>query len=345
MVDTVSTDIKARRDLDLVGQVLKDRYRIIDSLGRGGFGAVFRAEDLEQGTVCAVKALRPALIESTEMYNRFRREAQLPSSMGHPNIVDILDSGKSPEGVPFFVMEYLEGEDLGAILRRLGPLPWRRVFKIALQLCSALAAAHQAGILHRDVKPENVFVVAGPSDDFVKVLDFGIAKRTNREGSIITRVGAFIGTPEYMSPEQATGDELDHRVDIYGVGILIYQLIVGEVPFKSKDELEVLNMHAKTPPVRPSVANPHVRLPPEAESLILRALAKRREDRFQTALEMATAMSMVLSDYDELATTDVPRLQMEIPQEPPHNSTWMAVVVGIGLGISVLALAGYFFLT
>lgn len=345
MVDTVSTDVRARRDLDLVGQVLKDRYHIVNTIGRGGFGAVFQAQDLQTGAVCAVKALRPALIESSEMFNRFKREAKLPSSIGHPNIVEILDSGKSPEGVPFFVMEYLAGEDLAAILRRLGPLPWRRVFQIAVQLCSALGAAHEAGILHRDVKPENVFVSQGPTGDMVKILDFGIAKRTNREGSVITRVGAFIGTPEYMSPEQATGDELDHRVDIYGLGILLYQLIVGEVPFKSRDELEVLNMHAKTPPVRPAVANPHVRLPPEAESVILKALAKRREDRYQTAVEMATAMQIVLGRYDEMATTDTPRLQMEIPQSPPDSPTWLAVVVGVGLGISVLALAGYLFLT
>ncbi len=345
MVDTVSLDNPAGRDLDLVGETLSDRYRIVDQLGRGGMGAVFRAEDQQTGQIHAIKVLRQSLIDSPEMFNRFRREAQVTSSIGHPNIVTISDFGRTSEGAPYFVMEYLEGLDLGALLRRDGPMPWRRVFGLALQICSALQAAHAAGILHRDVKPENFILLDSSKDDFIKVLDFGIAKRTDREGSVITRVGAFVGTPEYMSPEQARGDPLDARVDVYGVGVLLYHLIVGDVPFRGASEFEVLSKHAKEPPVPPTEANPHVRLPRDAEAVILRALAKAPEERHRAMWELAAALQGVLDEYAQRVTTSAPRLQMQAPAPPPPSTAWPAVIAGVGLGIGLLAAAGYFLLS
>ena len=354
MVDTVSTTQRGRRQIDLVGQTIVDRYRVTQKLGHGGFGAVFLAEDLRTGAICALKALRPALIDSSEMFTRFLREASLPSSIGHPNIVEIWDTGRTSTGTPFFVMEYLEGEDLGRLLAREGPLPWPRVFTIALQICSALHAAHQAGVLHRDVKPENFFLIAGHQNDFIKVLDFGIAKKTGREQSVITQAGAFVGTPEYMSPEQARGDELDRRVDVYGVGILLYNLVTGEVPFKGGSELEILNKHAKQPPAPPSQLNPAV--PDFVERVILRALAKAREDRYLSMQELAQALRDALErDVGDRAAApdsliaDAPAawssVSMPVPRPGPAAPTWLSVVAGLTLGVVLLAAAAYFFLS
>jgi serine/threonine-protein kinase len=344
VVDTVKTHHEGvPRKLELSGITLAGRYVIERQLARGGMGAVYRATDVETGRACAVKVLRAELHTSEEMAHRFRRETQVVSSLGHPNVVSVYDSGVTPDGAPYFVMEFLEGRDLGALLEAQGRLPWRRAFGIAEQICSALQAAHEAEILHRDVKPENFFMVSeagadSEHDDFVKVLDFGIAKRTAREGSMITKVGMFVGTPEYMSPEQARGDDLDARVDVYGLGVLLYHLVLGKVPFRGRDEFDVLTQHAKLLPEPPTLADASLELPPDAEHVILRALEKDPFDRYPSMAELGAALRQVLDAHTRPATSSS-RTRLPKP-EPEPSSPWGAVVAGLALGVAILAVAG-----
>ncbi|MCA9719203.1 MAG: serine/threonine protein kinase, partial [Myxococcales bacterium] len=207
----------------LVGQVLCDRYEILDKLGEGGMGTVYLAEHITIHKRCAIKVLSSEYANKQDLIDRFLQEARAASMISHENVVEITDFGTAPNGSVFFVMEWLDGEDLSSTVEREGALPWTRVKPIALQICRALGAAHDKGIIHRDMKPENCFrVKRSTSNDFIKVLDFGIAKVTtdDGEGKGLTKTGMIFGTPEYMSPEQAQGIRVDHRADIYAVGVI-----------------------------------------------------------------------------------------------------------------------------
>src|SRR4029450_11912856 len=212
----------------LVGTLLAGRYRIKKLCGEGGMGRVYEAEHVEIGRRVAVKVLHPAYSRTPEVVERFRREARAASKVGHPNIVDVTDSGTTDDGSFFFVMEFIEGVELGLVIFKEGPMAVQRALHIGAQMCDALQAAHDAGIIHRDLKPENVLLITKEGQpDFVKVLDFGIAKSTEVEetaksGRRLTRPGVAMGTPEYMAPEQAAGKPADPRSDIYAVGSILY---------------------------------------------------------------------------------------------------------------------------
>ena len=322
VVDTVDMDRRSRENLPTPGQLIGERYRVEQLLGTGGMGSVYLATHVDIRKKVAIKVLRPELVDTADIFKRFRQEAKAASKIGHANIVNVSDFGQLPGGAPYFVMEYLQGSDLGSMLRREGAMQWQRAFMVANQICSALHAAHEAGIIHRDVKPENFFIVSGEQvesivgsggkapADMVKVLDFGIAKLTGNDQSFVTRTGVFIGTPEYMSPEQAEGLDLDGRVDIYGVGVMLYQLVTGRVPFKGVDEFDILNKHCTVPAEPPSKARPEGQIPPRADAVILRALAKKRDERFQTMEAFGAALVAAVEAKDEplaatpTATTD-----------------------------------------
>jgi serine/threonine-protein kinase len=283
----------------LVGTTLNGRYYVEKKLGEGGMGAVYAAQHITLEKRVALKVLHGEFTRKPDLVERFLLEAKSASKIRHENVIDISDFGQTPEGAVFFAMEFLEGRDLHDVLARAKitgePIPWSRNRDIFLQICAALSAAHSKGIVHRDLKPENIYLVewAG-QQDFVKLLDFGIAKMTevdSEEGRKLTRTGMLFGTPEYMSPEQARGDKADHRVDIYAMGCILYQLIVGEVPFKSDNFMGILSQHLteEPPPVTPEQLS-RVGAPPALASVVMKALAKEREDRFQTIDEMADAV-------------------------------------------------------
>ena len=278
----------------LVGQTLAGRYRILKKLGEGGMGIVYLGEHVMLEKKVAVKLLSEDMSRKQDLVQRFMQEAKAASRVGQENIIDVTDVGQTPEGMVFFVMEFLDGQDLSSLLRKQGAPPWPRILHIVSQICRALSAAHAKGIIHRDLKPENVFLVErGGRQDFVKVLDFGIAKMSGAEGegARLTRTGMIFGTPEYMSPEQARGEKVDHRVDIYALGVIVYEMICGEVPFKADSFMGVLTKHMMETPQSPSARRPELGVPADVEQFVMRALSKDREQRFQTMEEFAAAMA------------------------------------------------------
>lgn len=340
-------------NLDLVDTVLADRYRVVKKLGEGGMGSVYLAEHTTINKRLAIKVLSPEFSHKQDLVDRFLQEARAASMIDQENVVEITDFGSTPNGSVFFVMEYLNGEDLSDTIKNNGPLPWSRVKPIMLQIVEALKSAHEAGIIHRDMKPENCFrIKRGSNHDFIKVLDFGIAKVTSDEGEgkNLTRTGMIFGTPEYMSPEQAKGEKVDHRVDVYALGVILYELLTGRVPFTADTFMGILTKHMFEPPAAPSTVVPHANIPADVEAIILKALQKDREYRFQDMTDMGAAIEKVGSGS---AAVSVVEEVVALPaggetsfknraathglvddDEPPKSKTGM--VVGLGLAAAVL---------
>ena len=264
-------------------------------LGEGGMGAVYLAEHPSIGRQVAIKVLRAELGRDEQSLARFINEARAANSIRHPNIIEILDSGVTENGISYLVMELLRGESLTARIKRKGKLPPNEAVALVMQTASALGAAHAKGIVHRDLKPDNLFVVpdeANPGSEHIKVLDFGIAKLqiTAPGGFVKTRTGALMGTPIYMSPEQCLGTkEVDARSDIYSLGAILYELTTGRPPFISEGFGALLNMHLNQPPRPPREIEPAIS--PGLESAMLRMLAKKPEARFQSMAEVESVLA------------------------------------------------------
>jgi serine/threonine protein kinase len=287
-------------------------YRALAPLGQGGMGEVYLAEHPEIGRRVAIKVLRTEFSQDPALLGRFLNEARAANAIRHPNIMEILDSGTTDDGMPYLVMELLEGETLKSRIARLGRLPLAQALDFCSQTASAVGAAHAKGIIHRDLKPDNLFVIhvqvqaqaqmqadmhpqgAEPGDvprEQVKVLDFGIAKLQTvpRADSVRTRTGTLMGTPIYMSPEQCLGTrEIDSRTDIYSLGVILYEMLCGRPPFVSVGFGELVNMHLNVPPPPPRTLRPD--LPPEVEGIVLRMLAKDVALRFGSMSEVRAAI-------------------------------------------------------
>ena len=281
---------------NLLGRVVAGKFTIEEHVGAGAMGEVFRARHVALDTIVALKIMRPDIAKDPMFKERFYREAKAASRLEHANSVRVLDYGVEPDGLVYIAMEFLHGRDLLSVLRDEWPLPDARIVDILVQALSAVSVAHELGIIHRDLKPENIMVNVGADDDgqrpyHVKVCDFGIAKLSDprafesaNDGKALTSSGTLIGTPEYMSPEQARGDVLDARSDIYSVGIILYQLLVGRVPFSAENALGVVLKQVTDEPVLPSLVRRGVNA--RLEAICMRALKKSREERYQTAKEM-----------------------------------------------------------
>ncbi len=268
------------------------KYEIIGEIGRGGFAAVYEAVDTTLDRTVALKALAPHLLWDPSFPERFQQEAKLAANLKHPNIVVIYEFGKL-EGVAYIAMEYLGGQNLAGLVREKGALAPSRILKITSQVASALDYAHSQRLVHRDVKPSNIMVGA---DDHVTVTDFGIAKAA--AATALTTTGKIFGTPEYMSPEQAMGTrELDARSDNYSLGVVVYQMFTGQVPFSGETPLGVMRCHADEPPPPPSQINPAT--PRAVETVLLKALAKDRDERYQRAGDMVLALEEALREKAE----------------------------------------------
>ncbi|MEM6292410.1 MAG: serine/threonine-protein kinase [Myxococcota bacterium] len=275
------------------GTVLAGRYRVERVIGEGGMGEVYLARHLTIDKLLAIKVLSPERARRPRTVSRFLQEAKASSKIRHENVVDITDFGKD-DGRAFFVMEYLDGEDLSAILKRGGRMPWQRARAIIIQVLEALTAAHQASIIHRDIKPHNIFIIAREHNpEFVKLIDFGIAKLRDGSEEALTQTGAIMGTADYMSPEQGQGMDLDGRSDLYSVGVILYRMLTGGVPFKAGNAMATVYLHVHTEAVPPSQACPEAEISPELDALVLRALAKKPEERFSSAAEFIAALRAV----------------------------------------------------
>lgn len=276
-------------DDPFVGKVLGETYEIARLVGEGGMGRVYEARHLRlKDRRFAVKVLHPEFARQAEVVARFQREAETASSIGHPNVVDVFDVHKTADGVPYLVGEFLDGEELGEYIKRVGRLAVPMAITVARQVCRALAAAHALGVVHRDMKPENVFLVQRDGATVIKVLDFGISKAASPEAHL-TRTGMIMGTPSYMAPEQARGENVDLRADVYAIGALLYHSLTGQRPFDSDDPTSTLNMVLTEDPARPRSLAPEV---PEALELVIqRAMAKDARERYQTTAELDLALS------------------------------------------------------
>ncbi|HSK00439.1 MAG TPA: serine/threonine-protein kinase [Kofleriaceae bacterium] len=269
---------------DLIGAEVDDRYRVLELIGEGGMGKVYLAEHVEIGKRVALKVLHPSYSRMPDLVERFRREARAASKIGHPNIVDVTDSGTTTDGSVYFVMEYLEGVELGSVIEREGAIDIARALRIAGQICRALAAAHAQGIVHRDLKPENIFLVTRDgAADVVKVLDFGIAKTTEAEAARerrLTSPGMAMGTPEYMAPEQAAGRPADSRCDVYALGAIMYEMVTGLPPYSGDNFMEILTKKATIDPTPPVLVRAD--LPAQVSELVMAAMARNPDARPQT---------------------------------------------------------------
>ncbi|HVY27587.1 MAG TPA: serine/threonine-protein kinase [Polyangiaceae bacterium] len=281
-----ATDARELAD-PLIGVVVADRYRIKEPIGRGGMGVVYRVEHARIGKLMALKLLTGELTRDPQQVARFKREAQLVSRLSHPNTVQVFDFGAS-DGLVYLAMEYLKGEDLGHLIRRVGPLGVERTLRIVIQVCSSLSEAHDKGMVHRDLKPENIIVMQGTEeDDLIKVLDFGLAKlRESNELSEVTSRGAIVGTPYYMSPEQIRGDDVGPESDVYSLGALTYACLTGTVVFDANTPMGVLTKHLTELPESPSQRFPALNIPPSVSQVVMRALEKDPKKRLPSVTEL-----------------------------------------------------------
>jgi len=267
-----------------LGRRLIEQYVLVEKIGEGGMGAVYQAEHALIEKKIALKILFQDLTRRPDLIARFLQEAKSASRIGHENVIDISDFGQSPEGLVFIAMEYLDGQDLGRALKKTGAMDWVRTRPILMQIAKGLRAAHGNGIIHRDMKPENVYLIQKEGrPDFVKVLDFGIAKIVTEDagsGPALTQTGMIFGTPEYMSPEQAQGHPPDHRVDIYAVGCIMYHMLTGSVPFTADNFMGILTKHLLEPVVPPRKRRPDLDIMPDVEAICMKALEKDRDKRF-----------------------------------------------------------------
>jgi serine/threonine-protein kinase len=343
----------------MIGQVIDGRYEVSSVLGEGGMGTVYEVKHVALGRRFALKVLRRDIAD-TEHIARFVQEAKAAAAIGHPNIVAVSDFGDirlpartdgqrdsmpdSAQPVPYFVMEFLTGISLAALLRAEKTIAPHRAANILLQCASGLAAAHAAGVIHRDLKPDNIFLTRNNDREFVKLLDFGVAKMAG--AGRLTRAGMVFGTPHYMSPEQAAGQSVDHRADIYALGVILYECFTGRVPFEADTYMGVLTKHMFATP------EPLERIAPDASRLgalgpiAMRCLAKSPAERYASMAEVAAAIETAMADPQVAPTSSLRPLvgradgQAPISLSPPGLRPLFGPAAIVGLGVVMLGLIG-----
>ena len=334
----------------LVGTTLAERYEIVRRIGEGGMGAVYEARHSIIGKRVAIKVLLEKFLENEELIARLLQEARLASSIGHQNIVDVTDFGTTRDGRAFVVMEFLEGEPLSELIMRDAPLPVERSLAIVKQVASALGAAHAKGIVHRDVKPENVYLVRRDDADFVKVVDFGVSKavRTREEGGSdwqrLPRTGAVLGTPLFMSPEQASGNEdIDQRADIWAVVLILYECLTGELPFRGSNYLGVVSQILNKEAQPPSVLRPELGIPAAVDRVVMRGLEKDRSRRYQAMEVLESDLERLLAGDMGVAIDDAAVAGLGPVVQPRSRWPWhlaVTMVFAVGIGTAALLARG-----
>jgi serine/threonine-protein kinase len=287
-------------DDPLIGRTLPGGYVILDLVGIGGMGRVYRAEQTNLARTVAVKIIHPHLVGEENAAARFITEARAASRLNHPNSVAVIDFGKTPDGQLYLVMEFLRGRDLARVAYEEGPLALRRIIDVLRQVLAALAEAHHLEIIHRDLKPENIILEPlRTGGDFVKVVDFGLAKmRLDSADRSITSPGIVCGTPEYMSPEQGRGDPLDARSDLYAVGVILFQLLTGHLPFEAESPTQVVLMHLTASPPDPRAIAPDRKIPEPIVEVVFRSLSKAPNDRFRDADDFSAVLLAALQKVE-----------------------------------------------
>jgi serine/threonine-protein kinase len=324
------------------GDVIAGRYELLELVGRGGMSSVWRSQDRLLDRTVAIKVLHEQFTQDDEYVERFRREARSVAQLSHPNIVTVIDRGEE-DGQQYIVFEYVEGENLKQLIEGSGPLPVRDALLLALQMARALGFAHDRGLIHRDVKPQNVLL---SEDGQAKMTDFGIARSVDVEGVTIT--GTVLGTSEYIAPEQARGQRVDALTDVYSLGVVLYELLTGDVPFHGENFVAVALRHVNEP--APSVLERRPDCPPRVGMAIERAMSKRPEERFQSMYELVNELEACLSELDpssEEATmiarrpVTTPRPRREARQRRKRGGIlWPVAAVAAILVVAALAALG-----
>ncbi len=281
---------------DLVGQVVADRYHVVKKLGEGGMGQVYLAEHVKMGRRSAIKVMNPSMVHDPDAVARFNREASNASRITHPNVCAIYDFGETPDGLIYLAMEFIEGEPLTDLIERDGALPVPRAAAIFLQTADALQAAHDLGIVHRDLKPDNIMLSRRKGGgDTVKVVDFGIAKAVGGDeaGQKVTKTGLVVGTPEFMSPEQLSGDTLDGRSDLYSLALVLYKMLSGKLPFEATSVQETMIKRLTDEPTTLAAARPDLSFPPGLQPVLDTALARTPTERYQSVAKFAADVAAV----------------------------------------------------
>ena len=296
--NAVSAPGAATPNDDLSGREIAGRYRLLQLLGAGGMGAVYRAEQISLKREVALKLLKSELSADPALVQRFNIEAKLAAKLSHPNTVTMFDFGQDTDGTLFIVMELVSGQSLRELLGRDGALPVARALAICEQVCASLADAHAHGIVHRDLKPDNVMLTRrGKRTDVVRVLDFGIAKLRDERGDVtampVTQAGDLLGTPQYMAPEQIRGEAVDGRTDIYAMGAMLYEMLTGKLPFTGPTVMAILGKHLTDAPQPPRQRRPDLAIPPEIEALVMQALAKAPASRPPSMEELAERVGRI----------------------------------------------------
>ncbi|MGH9452145.1 MAG: protein kinase domain-containing protein [Terriglobia bacterium] len=303
------------------GAVIRGKYRILSKVGHGGMGAVYKASHVMFDELRALKVINPELIGDELFLKRFRQEAVIARKLDHPNAVRVDDIDESEDGLPFIVMEYIEGRSLKDLIEAEGPLSARRTCAIVRQVAAALNAAHRLGMVHRDIKPANIVLVETPRGEQAKVLDFGIAKikearATESSGMTLTGTGIVMGTPQYMSPEQALGkrgDQLDGRSDIYSLGVVMYQMLTGDLPFKTDTTMQLLLAHINTPPRPVLEARPGTEISPALAAVVMKCLEKNPDQRPPTGAALVEALAGVDAGAAGVTESEHKRVRMTPP--------------------------------
>ncbi len=318
-----------------MGELIAERYELEELVGTGGMSSVYRAHDRLLERDVALKVLHPQFTADTDYVERFRREARSVARLSHPNIVTVIDRGEQ-DGRQFIVFEYVRGENLKTLLQRVGPLPQEEAVRLALQIARALGFAHDNGLVHRDVKPQNVLL---NGDGQAKVTDFGIARSLDVGG--LTQTGTVMGTSDYIAPEQARGSQVDAQSDIYSLGTVLYELLTGEVPFPGDNFVAVALRHINEPP--PSVRERRPDVSPRLDAVIRRAMAKDPRDRFRSMDELCAELSACLSPETGASGAQT----MVVPRRPTADRPSVGPLILLLGGLAVLAaiLAAVFALT
>jgi eukaryotic-like serine/threonine-protein kinase len=322
------------------GDVIAGRYELLELIGRGGMSSVWKAEDRLLDRIVAIKVLHEQFTQDEEYVERFRREARSVAQLSHPNIVTVIDRGEEG-GRQYIVFECVEGENLKQLIERSGPLPVRDALLLALQMARALSFAHDRGLIHRDVKPQNVLL---NEDGQAKMTDFGIARSVDVEGVTIT--GTVLGTSEYIAPEQARGQRVDALTDVYSLGVVLYELLTGDVPFHGENFVAIALRHVNEPP--PSVLDRRPDCPPRVAMAVERAMAKRAEDRFASMEELVAELDACLAELDP-TSEEATMISRRPVAAPSHRRAarprrrrrggilWPIAAVAVILGIAALA--------
>lgn len=296
------------KDLDegpLSGSLFEGKYKVGPLLGEGGMGQVYRATHVMMRKDVALKILHPTMGLRPEIVERFRREAESAARLAHRNIIQVLDFGRASDSTFYLVMEFVEGESLSRAMID-GPMNWRRVCRLGIQMLSALEEAHKAGVVHRDLKPDNIMLqLDAGGEESLKILDFGIAKLIESEGGVqVTQAGMIFGTPSYISPEQAQGKNVTHKADLYAMGVILFQMLTGRLPFEAASPIDLLGKHIHEAPPRVRTLVPDV--PAALETLILKTMSKKPDDRPQDAYEMRAVLGRLLEMDSYRKTVSVP---------------------------------------